>query len=476
VILMERGVRRVLGAVLAAAMLGCGSVKDMFTAHPDVAAEAGGQQLRVERLANLMTRIKGMPLNTDAAGFLAGLWVDYTLFSQALVNGTDLSDSTLIAEVLWPQIAEIRGSRWHDTLMAHQGRHENPDSLYAGDRVRLFQHILFRVDRAADPNTKEAARKKAEATLGRIRRGADFGRLASELSEDPVSRRDKGYNPPAPRGRYVASFDSAAWALAPGQVSDVVETSYGFHIIRRPPLAEVRDRFAAYGEQQAGMRLDSLYLDSLSRQKHLRISDEAPELMREAIEDQDASRRSDKAIATFDGGRLTVGQFVRWLNALGPQFAMQLTEAKDSSLTQFARIIGQNVLLLHEADSAGISVSPEEWQQLASKHRESVDTMRAALGLWDSEFTDSAASPEERNRVAALKLDQFLDQVANGKLRPRPLPAPLSGMLRDRGSYRVYPAGLDRAVEIAKEVRQAQADSAAQQNPDSAGRQGVSRK
>ena len=455
--------RRLVVLALGAVVLGCGSSRDLFTAHPEVAAEAGGQELRVERLADWLTRIKGVPLTNEAAGFVAGLWVDYTLFAQTAVNSDALQDSAVVAEVLWPEVAELVGTRWHDTLMARSSRTAAaaPESLYAGNDVRLLQHILFRVDRSADPPTKAGVRKKAENALTRAKGGANFGALATQLSEDPGSRGNQGYYPPAPRGKFVPAFDSAGWSLAPGAISGIVETPYGFHIIRRPPLAEVRGQFTAYAEQQAGVRLDSLYLDSLATSRELEVRSEAPKLMRAALEDREAARTSDEKLATYKGGGFTVAQFVRWVNALGPQYALQLSESPDSSLTEFARIIAQNTLLLREAEAAGIRLSAEEWKQLADRHRAAVDTMRSTLGLYGAEVTDSAATAADRNRVVALKLDEYFDRIARGEARPRPLPPPLSGLLRDRGEFRLHPAALSRAVEIAKETRQAIADSAA---------------
>src|SRR5687767_2016584 len=221
-----------LGAGLAA----CSGFRDLFSAHADVAAEAGVQRLTPERLSQIMSSGKGIRPNLEAATFVSSVWVDYALFAQAVADGKLPLDSASIAQAVWPQLAELRGGHWHDSLMAR--RSDIPpnaaDSVYKENQVRILQHILFRVPPNAVPEVRNVARKKAEGTLARIKRGADFGQVASQLSEDPGSKQDRGFLPPSPKGRFVGAFDSVGWALAPNAVSGVVETPFGYHIIKRP--------------------------------------------------------------------------------------------------------------------------------------------------------------------------------------------------------------------------------------------------
>jgi hypothetical protein len=74
------------------------------------------------------------------------------------------------------------------------------------------------------------------------------------------------------------------------------------------------------------------------------------------------------------------------------------------------------------------------------------------------EILDSTATPTERARVAAMAVEKYWDQVAEGKGRPLPVPGPMALALRARGEYRYYPAGLERALAMATELREA-ADS-----------------
>src|SRR5260370_32185506 len=113
----------------------------------------------------------------------------------------------------------------------------------------------------AEQEKKKAAGVLVQAVAGQ---GANFAALVGRYSEDPGSKARGGYLPATPRGQFVPAFDSAAWALAPGALSGVVRSPFGYHIIRRPPLGEVRDSFRVDLERARASHVDSLFFDSLT--------------------------------------------------------------------------------------------------------------------------------------------------------------------------------------------------------------------
>lgn len=107
---------------------------------------------------------------------------------------------------------------------------ENPALFKSPDKVHS-RHILFLVDAGASSAEREAAREKAAAAHERAVAGEDFALLAQELSEGPNASRggDLGFTA---RGQMVESFDEAVWTLEAGEISEVVESRLGFHVIK----------------------------------------------------------------------------------------------------------------------------------------------------------------------------------------------------------------------------------------------------
>src|SRR5204862_180147 len=134
----------------------------------------------------------------------------------------------------------------------------------------------------------------------------------------------------AQRGQFVPAFDSAAWTLPPGAMTAVVRTPFGFHIIRRPPLAEVRDSFRVDLENARTAQLDSLYLDSLAKQRQLKIESGALALVRQAVPQIVSARSDNRTLATYHGGTFQVRDLARWLLALDPNDVRGISTATDA--------------------------------------------------------------------------------------------------------------------------------------------------
>lgn len=124
----------------------------------------------------------------------------------------------------------------------------HPESFRRPEEIKA-SHILIKVESGADDAEKADAKKRLEAIRGRLKKGEDFAAVAKELSEGPSSKNggDLGY---FSKGRMVKPFEEAAFALKTGEISDIVETQFGYHLIKRTaqrpeaiiPFEDVKER------------------------------------------------------------------------------------------------------------------------------------------------------------------------------------------------------------------------------------------
>jgi peptidyl-prolyl cis-trans isomerase C len=147
---------------------------------------------------------------------------------------------------------------------------QNLERFKQPEQVRA-SHILVTVAQGADAATKAKIKAKAEDILKQVKAGKDFAALAKEHSQDPgsaVNGGDLGFFRP---GQMVGPFNDVAFKQAPGTVSDLVETQFGFHIIKvvekKPAqtaaLDDVRDQLKQYLENQNRQRETTAFVAGL---------------------------------------------------------------------------------------------------------------------------------------------------------------------------------------------------------------------
>ena len=113
-------------------------------------------------------------------------------------------------------------------------------------------------------------------------------------------------------------------------------------------------------------------------------------------------------------------------------------------------------------------LTPEEVANLHRDFAQVVTMSWQQMGIDPKSLADSAKSTSERERLAASRVEAFLDKVMAGQAQPIPVPAPLQIVLMDKYNASVNPAGIDRAVEMAAKLRVAADSAKAAAQPKSA--------
>ncbi|PID56479.1 peptidylprolyl isomerase [candidate division KSB3 bacterium] len=204
-------------------------------------------------------------------------------FEQVKSQRPELSEETLknmikkdsIIQQLLDREVISKVSVTDDEVQAYY--EENKDRFQEPEQIQA-SHILIQLAQDASDEDKEAARKKIEEILVLARDGKDFAELAKEHSEGPSKDRggDLGF---FPKGAMVKPFEDAAFALKENEISDVVETKFGYHIIkvtgkkeaREIPFVEVKDKLKQGLQQQKTSAEVNAWINALRAEASIEI-------------------------------------------------------------------------------------------------------------------------------------------------------------------------------------------------------------
>jgi hypothetical protein len=445
--------RRLLAVTAAMAVTACGGA---FSTRVDSVAHANDYTLGVQQLAEVIANGKDLPVRRQVVEGVSVLWVDYTLFVDHLLAGDSLLDSTHVAAAMWADIQQEIASRFHDKLIGEAAQLDSAavDSAYAAGNYRLIRHIAYDVQPDAAPNVRAVKRRMAEDTRAKLMSGAKTWAEASAASDDPVSRAHEGDLGVIARGETNERFENVAFALAPGEISPVTETSRGYDIIFRPPLADVRAEFKDGIEAKIEDQFDSTYLQQLPERWDLRVRPGIGPAVREVGRDPVHAKESRKVIGSYRGGEFRVADLARWLQGMPPQVWRQLPGASDSQVAEIVMALMRNEVLLREARAAGIMVTPEYFTGVTDTLRRELSLLGAVLGVPnDSLASYRALAPAARHQLVETRVLDYLVATSQNKKRLQTVPPFLADQLRAEAKWKVVPAGVERVMERARELR-----------------------
>jgi len=350
-----KGVKFLAVATLA---FGCA---EAFKPHADVVARAGDAELTVMRLAEMVANAPDLPVDRGVLELLAFRWAEMSAFAQRAAMGDSLLDSLTVIAAMWPDTRGAAVDSFHTMVVASQVEvaPAQVDSAYrSGDQI-IVGHILKSVNDSMSAEERTAQRDRAvQIHLGLTDGSIDWA-AANDENDDESARAQLGILGVLVRGVVNQRFENAAFALGSGELSDLVETPAGFHIVYRPALEDIRDQYEEAVRTMFIQRQDSIYEKHLLETNNVSFRRNATESIREAVQAPFRFRSSNRTIVTFDDGEMTVGQFIRWLQVLPPELVQGISIADDEEILGLGRSLVSRELIWRQADSAGISYTSD---------------------------------------------------------------------------------------------------------------------
>jgi peptidyl-prolyl cis-trans isomerase D len=202
---------------------------------------------------------------------------------------------------------------------------DNKQQYSTPEQVRA-SHILLKTEGKDDATVK----KQAEDLLAKVKKGADFSKLATEFSEDDASKVKGGDLDFFGKGQMVPEFDKAAFSMKPGEISDLVKTQYGYHIIK---LTEKKDATTKSLDEVRAQIEDQIKWDRAQTEAQ-RIADDVAKSLKQPAD-----------IDTFAKGRgLTVGESALFTKdepiaglGMAPAISQRAFELKDGEVSEAIR-------------------------------------------------------------------------------------------------------------------------------------------
>jgi peptidyl-prolyl cis-trans isomerase D len=453
-------------ALLVAALplaAGCDSFKRAVNAHGDQVATAAGKELKVEEAATLIAANPQVPPSIEIVRELTDRWVDYTLLATALAEDTTLAvldlDKLTRAERDQVTINRLFQQTIHvDTAYSDAQLDAAWQTQGPGQQVHA-RHILLKTPPNATPAQREAIRRNAENIQRQAAApGADFAALARQYSEDSSkeSGGDLGF---FGKGQMVPQFEEAAFKLQPGQVSPVVESPFGYHVIkleerRSQPLGENKEQFRQYLVQRSQQMGVQHFVDSLRTAAHLKVETGAVQQVKDMAKngpDKLSGRAGQKTLATFNGGKLTAADLQAEMLGAPAEALKQLSEAPDSSVNEVIQGQATKRLLLAEATRRRIGPSAQELQDMRQQARATVRQLVEVTGLGQRRAPKGSAG----NAVIEQVVRDMLQKAVIGQAQMPPLGA-LGTQLR--GIYRpsINAEAFQQVIERVRSIRATQ--------------------
>ena len=455
--------------------------------NPDTAAVAGGATLSAERLGTIIGNSQG-PLEKDFARTLAELWVNYQLAGEAAAKNDSITATADMDYGLWSFIEGSKTKKWGEvlskTVLKPVDTGCNEECLYnKGNIVLAARHILISAgdgtvpDRApaVTPEQDAIAKKKAEAIAAQAT-PATFDALTAK-TEEPGGKERKGDLGVFRReGAMIEAFSEGVLSVKPGEVTKIVKSAFGYHIIYRMTFAEAKAKNSPDWEllsKHPMQAAESTYLASVDSVAKIKIDKNAPISLRAVARNTLGYANDQKTIAEWNGGKLTLSRLADIMNAYPPQAQIKAQllspQVTDSMLNGFVKVVVRNQILSKQADSAKMTLDTAEMSNMHLGFRNNLTTAWTQLGVDPKSLADSAKTDGDRAKLAGVRVNSYFDKLVKNEVGFADIAYPVSRTLQKKYKFTVNDAGLDKALVKAKSVRGSADSLKAKQGPPTPG-------
>ncbi|HSJ26363.1 MAG TPA: peptidylprolyl isomerase [Longimicrobiales bacterium] len=446
----------------AISTVACDGFGQAMTAHTDVLARAAGHELTVDQATNLLAPATQIPAQNDVVDAVANLWIDYVLLATAAAQDSTLSNIDLDAIIepyfnqqlvfrLRDEVIEV------DTMVTDEELRQLFDQSPVGAEVRA-RHILFRLPPDASPQDRQAVQQRAEAVRQQAVGGADFAQLAAEHTEEPGGAErggDLGYFGP---NQMVQPFEEAAFALQAGEVSGLVETPFGIHIIkvedrRSAPYEDVRDQFRemVIGERVGGA--EEAYLTQLTDTRQIQVESGATAIARELASKPGSTlsrRAGQRVLVRYQGGSLTAAEYLALMQQRPAAQRGQIAAASDDQLEDWLRLLARDEILIEEARNRGLAAPQSEQDSARLELREQLVDAARQSGL----LPITAQAGETQAQAVQRQVSEFISAIITGQANVIPLGA-IGFTLRQQYGAELFERAIPTVVSRVEQRRPA---------------------
>jgi len=422
-------------------------------------ARAADRSLSVDQVVQLLGSRADIPNDPQVIRAVADLWIDYTLLAHALSEDPALRQLDL-APLVESQLEQEMILMLRDSVV------QADTAISEAELADLFEreapgvqaqarHILLTFPQGASPAQRDSVRAAAEALRQRVLDGESFAELAQRFSQDRGSGASGGGLGTFGRGELVRPLDEAVFALDEGEGGEVVESPYGYHVVRLdaltiPQFDSIGADFRISVQNRRFQVAESSFIAGIQESANLRPTEQAAELVRQAARDPEMSltgRAADRVAVRYEGGTVTLEEIREFMLTRAPDYRTQVIAAPDDVIRdQILVSLAQRELLVDEARERGFVPSDARRDSLTLMAREQFVATGEGMGLIGLPVTK--ARPDGVTRAVRA----ILEGIITGNREVVPL-GPISFILRDQYRNVVADAGVTTAVTRLGEIR-----------------------